>query len=402
MIIDSYFARQPIFDRDRQVAGYEILYRSGPTARTAEILDAAEATADVLAAAFGSTAPSDVLGGVPGYVNVPRSIVLDRSLLSFDPTRLAVEVLEDVAGDPEVLGALAELRAAGFTVALDDFTPAPSRMRLLRHADVVKVDVRASGDDRLDAVARLVSRYDVSMLAEKVESLGEFERCRDLGFELFQGYFFARPELMAAHRLDADRGRLVELMASLHATDPDIDGVVREVEASPEMAARILQVLNSSASGLPRVVESVREGVVLLGTRRLAELASLLVLAAHDHKPAELVTVALARARMCELLATGIGVADPASYFTVGVFSVLDALADRPMAEVARALPLSEEVRTALVSRAGDRGAVLSTVIAYEAGEWDRLPSLGVDTTVITAAYLESLDWAGAMVSLVP
>jgi len=401
MIIDSYFARQPIFDRERRVQAYEILYRSSPTARTAEILDGVEATADVLAGAFGHAAPADLLAGLRGYVNVPRSMVVDRTLHAFAPDRLAIEVLEDVTADAEVLAALVDLRSAGFSIALDDFTPAPSRMRLLRHADVVKVDVRAVPHRELERIVALVSRYDVVMLAEKVESVDEFSRCVGLGFELFQGYFFARPEAMASHRLDAGRGRLVELLVELHSKDPDIDDVVGCVESHPELAFQILRVLNSSASGLPRAVESIREGVVLLGTRRLTELASLLVLAAHDHKPAELVTVALARARMCELIAIGLSSDDPSSYFTVGVFSVLDALADRPMEEVVEALPLGPEVRRALLDRRGPKGDVLAAVVAYEAGDWDRVSSLGVDASTLASLYVESLDWAGSMVAKV-
>lgn len=400
MLVDTYFARQPILDAQRAVRAYEVLYRSGPHAVSAGNPDGNEATAEVLAGAFSDVELPDLLSGLPGFVNLPREFLIDRSLLAFPPDRVGAEILEDVTADPEVVNALSELRSLGYQIALDDFRLGDGRNELLPLADIVKVDVLAIDEAELEHTAQVLRAIDITMLAEKVETVADFERCRKLGFELFQGYFFARPELVAARRLDEGRGRLLSLLAELHSPMRNMERVGRAVESHPSLAYQLLRVLNSSALGLPRRIESIREAVVMLGLRKVTELASVLVLAAHDHKPVELVSLGLTRARMCELMAQNMGRSDASSFFTVGVFSVLDALADRPMQDIVKTLPLSDDTIEALVDRSGVKGQVLESAIAYERAEWERLPEVGIDARSLSLAYLEAIDWSSSMLEL--
>lgn len=400
MLVDTYFARQPILDADRTVRAYEVLYRSGPHALAASHTDGREATAKVLAGAFADVELPDLLSGLPGFVNLPRDFLIDRSLLAFPPDRVGAEVLEDVEADEEVIDALVELRALGYQVALDDFRLGDGRNELLPYADIVKVDVLELDPVELERTARVLRSIDVTLLAEKVETTEDFERTHRFGFELFQGYFFARPELVAARRLDEGKGRLIALLAELHGPNLDIGRVGRAVESHPSLAYQMLRVLNSSAVGLPRRIESIREAVVMLGVRKVTELASVLVLAAQDHKPIELVSLGLTRARMCELMAMAMGRADASSFFTVGVFSVLDALADRPMADVVRMLPLTEDLVSALVDRRGIKGAVLESAIAYERADWEHMPDVGIDARSLSLAYLEAIDYSSSMLQM--
>jgi EAL and modified HD-GYP domain-containing signal transduction protein len=400
VLVDTYFARQPILDANRIVRAYEVLYRPGPKALTAGNPDGLSATASVLAGAFSDVEISDLLSGLPGYVNLPAEFLLDRSLLAFPPERVAAEILEDVEANGEVIAALKELRSLGYKVALDDFQLGDGRNELLPYCDVVKVDVLELDTVELERTARVLRSIDVTMLAEKVETIADFERSRKFGFELFQGFFFARPELVAARRLDEGRGRLIALLAELHSPDLDIDRVGRAVETHPSLAYQLLRVLNSSSVGLSRRVESIREAVVLLGARKVTELASVLVLAAQDHKPIELVSLGLTRARMCELMAREMGRRDSTSFFTVGIFSVLDALADQPMSDVVRLLPLADDIIQALVNRAGVKGEVLESAIAYERAEWERLPDVGVNARSLSLAYLDAIDYSSSMLQL--
>lgn len=397
MLVETYFARQPILDRRLKVRAYEVLYRSGPLASQAAVMDGPAATASVLAGAFSHVELPDLLSGLPGFVNLPRELVVDRALLSFPPERVGAEILEDIQPDPEVLEALRELRGLGYRVALDDFTLADGRNKLLAHADIAKVDIQALEPAELSRTAAVLRSVGITMLAEKVETEAEFSRCAQLGFELFQGFFFARPELVAGRRLDEGRGRLLGLIAQLHDPRMSIAEVARAVEQHPNLAFQMLRVLNSAAIGLTRPVDSIREAVILLGLRRVTELASVLVLASHDHKPRELISMGLSRARMCELIAERTGADDPASFFTVGIFSVLDALTDSPMSEVVSTLPLAEDVAEALINRVGRKGIVLQAAVAYERAAWEFLPEFGLDARTLSLAYIEAIDWAGAM-----
>ncbi len=392
MLIDTYFARQPILDRRRKVRAYEVLYRSGP-ATEARFTDGAEATAQVLAGAFVDVELPDLLSGLPGWVNLPRDLIIERALLAFPPDRVGGEILEDVEADPEVLGAVKELRDLGYQLALDDYRPGHDRDAFLPYVDVVKVDIMGLTADELRQTARKLRAAGVTLLAEKVETQDEFELCDSLGFELFQGYFFARPELVAGRRLDAGRSQLVALLAELHSEQATVERIARQIETHATVSYQLLRILNSASVGLTRQISSIREAVVMLGTRRIVELVSVLVLAAFDHKPRELLTIGLTRARMCELLATRMGRPDPASYFTVGIFSVLDALTDRPLRDVVSSLPLADDVQAALIERSGHKGQVLEAAIGYERAAWAHLPDLGVEPKAIAMSYLDALDW---------
>lgn len=393
MLVDTFFARQPIFDRSRRVCGYELLYRSGPADR-ASFADGVTATASVLAGAFADVDSPDLLAGLPAYVNLPRELIVSRAALGFPPGRVAIEVLEDVTPDQDVIEALQELRAAGYRIALDDYRPDDPRQALVPFADVVKVDLMATPAESLQPLAGRLRTSGVTLLAEKVEEIDTFKRCFDLGFSMFQGYFFAKPELVVGRRVDEGRGRLTGLLAELHRPDITLTEAAEAVERYPDFAHQLLRILNSAAMGLSRQVDSIRQAVVIVGTRRVTELATVLVLAANDHKPRELLTVGLTRGRMCALVARRLGRVDADSFFTVGALSVLDALSDRPLPDVIDPLPLSDDVKAALVHRVGIKGALLDAAIAYERAEWDRLDGMELDASTLARGYLEALEWS--------
>lgn len=198
MIHAHQFARQPIVDRMRRTVAYEVLFRSDIDARDAGVVDGVGATTSVLAALAAPRA--DRCDGLPRFVNLPRRMLVERAFLDLDPTRIAIEVLEDVAGDATVLSALADLRAGGFTIALDDFRPDPERVELLAYADIVKLDVQDLGMGELEGAVDALLGLDVTLLAEKVESEDEFETCLRLGFDMFQGFHIARPEMVTISR----------------------------------------------------------------------------------------------------------------------------------------------------------------------------------------------------------
>lgn len=400
MLVDTFFARQPIFDRKRRLWGYELLYRSGPV-RSAGAFDPVAATAHVMASAFSDTDAVDLAGGVPLFVNLPRQLIVSRGVLAYPPDQLAIEVLEDVRPDAEVIEALAELKALGYRIALDDYVVDDPRKPLLPFVDIVKVDLAAVPQDELAGTVAALRPSGVALLAEKVEGPDMYEICHGLGFSMFQGFFFARPELVAGRRLDEGRARLTGLLADLHRPNIAIDDVAATVERHPDFSLKLLRMLNSAIYGLPRVVESIREAVILLGIRRVTELATVLALASNDQKPRELLSLGLTRARMCATVADKIGRRDPESFFTVGVLSVLDALVDMPMRDLVDPLPLADDIKHALVVHGGPKGAVLDAAIAYERAEWDRLNGFDLDASTLTDSYLTALAWSHRVMAVI-
>ena len=400
MLVDTYFARQPIFDRGRRLAGFELLYRPGPR-RTS--VDPVAATAHVMASAFSDleSETPDANTGVPSFVNLPRSLIVSRAAYAFPPRLFAVEVLEDVTPDDEVIEALAELRAAGYRVALDDFVHEDHRWPLVPFVDVVKVDVMAVPQGRLSGLVQKLDSSEAALLAEKVEEVTVFERCHSLGFDLFQGFFFAKPQLVAGRRVDGGRAHMAGLLGELHRPDATMDDIAAAVERHVDFAHQLLRVINSAAVGLPRQVDSIRQAVVMLGRRRTTELATVLALASNPHKPKELLGVALTRGRMCATVAQLMGRPDPHSFFTVGALSVLDALLDRALDEVVNPLPLSDELKHALIDHTGVKGEVLDATLAYERADFVQVERFDLDAGCWSQGYLEALEWSNEVMALV-
>ncbi|MFB6359111.1 MAG: EAL and HDOD domain-containing protein, partial [Thiohalorhabdaceae bacterium] len=304
--------------------------------------------------------------------------------------RLVVEVLEDIRVDERVEAAVRALGKAGVRIALDDFLWENDQKALTNRADFIKVDVQALSDAELERYAQELAVFPGRLIAEKVETAAEWARCRELGFELFQGYFFARPQTVSKHRLPTDRTQILRLVARLQ--DPDVD-LAELVEQDASLSYRLLRLINSAYFPIRNRVDDIRRATVYLGIKGLRTWVTWLALSRIDDKPTELKLVTLERAQMARLMAPLFGV-EAQQAFLVGLFSTLDALMDRPMAEVVADLPLSEEVKAALIGREGDLGGLLAALFQYEQGEWEVLAEAGFDVESMGQAYLEALEWA--------
>jgi c-di-GMP phosphodiesterase len=235
--------------------------------------------------------------------------------------------------------------------------------------------------------------YKGKLLAEKVETQERFDLCKKLGFDFFQGYFFCSPRVIKGSRLPANRLPIIRLLAALNnaeATMEELEGLISQDVA---LSYRLLKYINSAFFGLSRDIESIRHALVLLGVRSVRRWATLISMAAATDKPHELMVTAMVRAKMCELLAKALRAEATDPYFTVGLFSVLDALMDAPMEKTLAALPLSAEVEAALLKRAGPLGKVLDAAVAYERADWERLAALDLPPAAIRRAYLDAIAW---------
>jgi EAL and modified HD-GYP domain-containing signal transduction protein len=386
-------ARQPICDRHRHSVGYELLFRAHDREQ-ALVVDDEQATAHVLVTSFADIGVRQLVGSRFAAINVSRRFLLDVNPLPFGPKNIVLELLEDQVVDPRLLARLYELRAAGYTFALDDYRWSPATAPLLEVANMVKLDVLALGQRGTEEELTRLQDFRGKLVAEKVETEAEFERCLQLGFDLFQGYFFCRPELVSGRPLSTSSLRALQTAAEVANEKITFEELEAIVSHDPGLTVRLLRLLNSAAFSLNRKISTVRDALIMLGERNVRQWTLLILLAGLPASADELLPTALIRARLLEQLARQRGDDEPAGAFVVGLFSVVDALLGAPMADVLQDVPLADDHTAALLRHEGPNGRALQAVIAHERGEpWD--PSLaGGQITNFGAAYVEAVDWA--------
>lgn len=403
--LDIALARQPIFDRDDRLVAYELLYRDHPPEnRVVGGVDGASParmTSDTIAGTFLGMGLGRVTGGKRAFVNVDRAMLVEGSVGVMDPRHVVLEVLETVACDPETVAACEALVARGYTLALDDYVDDPSYDPFLRLAAIVKVDVLGRDDAALRPLLARLRGFGVRCLAERVESAEVHARCVGLGFDLFQGYFYARPEMLAGREVPVQQASLVRLLNLVR--DPDAeDAAIEDVfRGDVSLTYRLLRIVNSAALGHAGV-RSIAQAIRLLGRVALHRWIGLLLVssfATTNGVRDELVTTAIVRARHCELLAEAIGRRrEGGALFMAGLFSLLDALMGVPMPDVVDRLDLAPELREALLARAGAHAPVLRLVEAYEAARWDDVVAgaapLGLAPERVPTLYVQAVEWA--------
>jgi EAL and modified HD-GYP domain-containing signal transduction protein len=397
--MQAFVARQPILDRRGRLFAYELLFRSGPR-NTFSALDGQQATGKVISDSLSLFGGREFTRGRRAFINFPQEMLVKGYPRLLPKDWVAVEVLETVEPTPEVLESLAALKAEGYYLVLDDFAYHPRFQALLELADLVKVDLLAQDENALkDLVARL-KPYGMALLAEKVETPQQFRLCQELGFSYFQGYFFSRPEVVAGRELPPQKLAQLQLLREINLPELSIGDLERIIKQDLSLSYKLLSYINSAGFGLLQKVTSIRQAMTLLGQQNLRLWASLLVLGglAAD-KPDELIVSSILRARFCESLARHVKLPSQSSdYFLLGLFSQIDAIMDRPLAEAIAPLPLVEDIRAALLGQHVPLRLVLETALAYERGDWEGLalaaPVLGLNQEVLPALYAEALAWA--------
>jgi EAL and modified HD-GYP domain-containing signal transduction protein len=332
-----------------------------------------------------------VVGRIPAFVNITREFVVGELPLPLPPEMVVLELLENIEPDAEVVRGLRRLRKRGFHIAIDDYTGSrPGYDAVLACGSIVKVDCFGRSVDEVAEILQSLKAHRVKLLAEKVERHEEFRAYLDLGFELFQGYFFARPNLLERRAASANRANILRLLAELQDLDRTAEDLEQIIVRDPALSLKLVRYLNSARIGLERRIDSLREVVIYLGTETVRNIACLLMLSRVDDKPRQLMITAMMRARMCEELARSTGRSSPHAAFMVGLFSTLDAMLDRQMPDVLAELPLSEQVSRALLDHQGPLGEDLETVLAHEVADWTKITANAVE---LQKAYFSAMEW---------
>lgn len=381
-------ARQPILDGDLTAVGYELLYREAGSDE-ANVRDDELATARVSLRAMTEIELERLVDQRRAWINVTREFVLGGLAQTIPPDRVVLELLEDQFVDEALIEALAKLRMGGYQVALDDFTLSPSIEPLLPRVDIVKLDLRALGHEGLTSLAHDLSRHHLTLVAEKLEDHADFEIALAAGCHLFQGYFFCRPEVIEGTLIAPNKLALLKLAADVQDPSVDLAALDRIISTDVALSYRLLRYINSAYFSLRQPVSTVMQAVTMLGIDNVRSWTTMMILAQIGGKPRELFVTALVRARFCQLTGQDDD-AQGSELFALGLFSVIDALTDRPMASVVSSLPFPPEMRDALVNRTGP-GRLLDCVAAMEAGEFRRARALVANAP---EHYLEALAWS--------
>jgi c-di-GMP-related signal transduction protein len=400
--VDLFVARQPILDRHRNVVAYELLFRSGlqnafgnadPTKASVQMLD-------TTLLGFGL---DTLLGNKSGYFNATRDVLVRQHWALLPRDQAVIEVLETVDPDADVVQACKAAKAAGYRLALDDFVFRPDYEALLALTDVVKVDFLATKGPERKRLSDQFKARGITMLAEKVENYEEFQSGLDAGYELFQGYFFCKPEMVTGKDVPAVKSNLLRLIQEVNRPDINFDQLEAIIKSEVALSVRLLRYLRSAGFGWRHDIESIGQALRVLGessTRKWASLVALTMIG--EDKPAELITTSLVRAQLCEQLGIEANLPDRQSdLFLAGLLSTLDALLDKPMAQVLSTLSVTDEIRTALTNGDNALGDTLKLAVSYDRADWDRVaelaPRISLPTPVLPMAYRNAVEWVAKL-----
>lgn len=400
--MNLFVARQPIFDCERRVVAYELLFRSSTENRFdgTDTTSASLQTLDTTLLGFGL---ETLLGDSLGFFNASQKLLVGEHWRVLPPASTVIEVLEMVEPDADIVRACRTAREAGYRIALDDFVYRSEYEALLPHTDYVKVDWLATGRDERRAIVERMAPHGITMLAEKIETYDDFREAQADGYALFQGYFFCKPEVVSTTQVPASQASLARLIAEVNRPELDFDAVEAIIRQEVALSVKLLRYLRSAGLGWRHEVNSISQALRVLGTRESRRWASLVACAMMGNdKPAALVTTSLTRAQFCEEIGSRIpGINAQNDLFLVGLLSTLDALLDRPLPELLEKMPLAGEVTSALLDGEGPMGNCLAMVMAYDRGDWARVDTLiaetGIAPEVLPAAYRKSVAWVGGL-----
>ena len=405
-----FLGRQPILGREQKLFAYELFFRDGliATGNRAEILDPTHATATVIANAFAELSTNDVLGPYRGFINVDRDILFSDLIEALPQQLIALEILESVKPTPEVLARCQQLHDLGFMLAADDVIEVNELSRpLLALADIIKVDIQNMEAGRLRAVVEQLKPFGKKLLAEKVETAEQLSLCQSLDFDLFQGYFFAKPTLIVGKKLNPSQLVLIRLLG-LVFEDADTSAIEAAFKTEPGLTVNMLRLTNSVACGLSINVTSLRHAITILGRRQLQRWLQLLIFTTPKGGTQgvnPLLQLAATRGRVMELIAERVvprnrEFADHS--FMVGIMSLMPALLGMQMADILDQLPVAQRVKQALLDYAGQHGLMLRLVEATEQPDplaleepLSHLPAINSD--FLGACLTQGLAWANGL-----
>jgi len=397
--------RQPILNRNEEVVSYELLFRSIHSRESAVITDVSQASASVIIDTLSEFGLERILGSHKGFLNLDLELLMSDAIEILPRERVVLELLETLAVTPELITRCRELKEKGFTLALDDHEFNPVYEDLYGIVEIIKVDLLQTPMAEMRGMIENFRPHGLKLLAEKVETRDEFLQCHSMGFEYFQGYYFARPSVIEKRRVDEAATTLLKLMR-LMSEDADIGKVEQTFSRSPGLTYKLLLLVNSVSIGVREKIQTIRHAVSILGRRRISQWVQLALFASDDSRGLmnPLVEMAAVRAGFMQQLACRHPLLRdnpeaPELAFTVGILSLLESIYDISIEEIVGTLDLSIDVRDALISRKGELGRLLNLAELMEHSFFrvtpEQLEELGLTQDDVLSAQVKAYQWIG-------
>lgn len=395
---EALLRRQPILDRNNELFGYELTLQSS---------DASARAAALICTVYAELGIGSALGRSKSFLRVDTELLLDDAIEALPPAAVVLELLVENAPDERTVARCRTLRERGYTLALGSYGGLDERSRpLLALIDFVKIDISGLDDLTLFELAGPLSRLPLKLLAKGVHTPGDMTRCRTIGFQLFQGLYFARPETVSQRRLSASQANLIELI-NLAARDSDTFRIENAIKHDPALSISLLRIVNSVAFGLTRPINSLRNAITMLGRRQLQRWLQLLLMAPPGTSPdvsrSPLLQLAALRGRMMEMLVELAGPPESRyveQAFITGIMSMMPAALALPMDEILEQIALDDEIRRALSNRSGALGRILELIDAFDAEDGDACDTLlgelakpAIDRATLNNCLVEALRW---------
>jgi c-di-GMP-related signal transduction protein len=394
-----HLGRQPILNRQQELVAYELLFRNSNQRNEAVVPDDFLATLDVIQHAFSTLGASSVLGDKLGFINVSADLLMSDVLELLPPQQVVLEILETVEITPAIIERCLALKKKGFKLALDDIIHLDDTQRtLLPHLSFAKLEVMGMESAQMSALIKELRPYPLQILAEKVDNPDQHQLCMKLGFDLFQGYYFAKPTILSGSKPQPSQMALLRLLGLINSNADNHD-IELSFKHSPDLTINLLKLVNSVGSGTPKKIDSLAAAITVLGRRQLGRWIHLLAYVQQSGKNIgnnPLVQTAAIRGKFMELLALKKKPRDQSfadQAFMVGMFSLIDVLFNAPLQELIEPLNLNDDVRDALRGKANALGELLNQALLAE----DNNPQINNEIPSDLDALLSAMSWANEL-----
>lgn len=395
-----YAARQPILDKNKNLYAYELLFRDSIDNVFPDVCGD-EATSKMIEASRFNMGISEFTANKPAFINFTAETMSKGYPEMLTTDEVVVEILETVKPGKKLLALCKDLFEKGYTLALDDYEHQPVWAHFYPYIKIIKIDIQQSGIEEISRVKEAIRSFpDIKILAEKVETYEEYEQALDLGCELFQGFFFSKPEMVKTKSLNPSQISVAELLYETSKTDLDLDGIKAVFERDVTLSYKLLRYANSPIFRRRNEISTIKQALVTLGSIELKRFLGLMfAVSANPDKPTELINLSMARAKFCELIADEVtGNVDSSIAFLTGLLSMIDAILDETIESILEKLPLAQEIKDSLISREGMMADFIRLVEFTEQARWEDsevvMNALGIEQALVNKCYNEALVWA--------
>ncbi|VAW91505.1 Predicted signal transduction protein [hydrothermal vent metagenome] len=393
-------ARQPILNLNESIIAYEMLFRQ-INATDANVIDGTAATADVIMNLFNNMGLSSVIGNKKAFINFNEYFIQNDIINILPKDRVVLEILENVTVDDKLFSLLKSLVQAGFSLAIDDFIDNDSTQKLFEIVKIMKIDISDYSSEQLLEYVKLGQQHKLTLLAERVETKEEFLMCKEMGFELYQGYFFAKPEYIEQQAIPSNKAAIINILNDIMANN-DIADIERKISQDVSISYKLLRYINSAGLRRDTKIESIRAVIQLLGVKPLYRWLSLFLFTNDNgNNDSSLFVTALTRAFFLEYIAKQVNQKIANDLFILGIFSYLDTLLKMPFSEALKDISIPENIKTALLEQSGPYNDYYQLSLLIDTDNFNELAtilnSLNLVESQITEAHLYAMQTANSL-----